>query len=583
MKLFSWLTVVILLNVIFAWATNQPQYVGENVPSGKLKSLSYAPFREEHDPFQDTFPSAKQIDEDLELLGNVTHNIRTYASVGGEVMELIPDLAKKHGLTVLQGAWLGGEEVDEPIKSAKLKAQNELEIATLIRSANEHPDVVKQVLVGNEVLLRGDLNVDELIAYIRQVKAAVKQPVSYADVWSEYMKHPQLISEVDFITIHILPYWEDEPIAVEDAPAHVERIYKQVQQKARSMGEDKPILIGESGWPSGGKQRGVAIPSVVNEAKFIRDFIKIANKNGFDYNIVEAFNQPWKAALEGIIGAKWGLYDSSRQQVFPLTGNVFENPNWIKNLAASISLLLAVIVYLRKEITELNAVRLISFLVISQIATVLFVSQLTTLWQTSYTDFQRLQTILIVGFNGAWGYFLLQRVIEILTKQTVSKTAKPLYYGLLIIITYAMIKTALLAWDGRYISFPNIVTQLQVFGLISLFAINLFSEKMPFSDRIHLTTLFDYIPRKPSHIPLVAYFLIGLSVTLIAGESYAFMLGRDFVMAHPIMSERLQTAILFSVINSQLLIWIASLGVLATPFFVSANTRKGGNSGTITP
>jgi exo-beta-1,3-glucanase (GH17 family) len=580
MKLVSWLTLVILLNVIFNWATNQPQNVGDDVPAGKLSSLSFAPFREGHDPMLERFPNAQQIEEDLALMGQVTHNIRTYASAEG-TMPLIPPLAKKYGLTMLQGGWLGSYKANTAQKSAKLKAKNDLEMAELIRSANENPDVVKRVIVGNEVLLRGDLEPEELIEYIRHVKQSVKQPVSYADVWSEYMKHPQLIREVDFITIHILPYWEDEPIAVENAPAHIERIYKQVQQEAKSMGVDKPILIGESGWPSGGKQRGEAIPSVTNEAKFIRDFIKVANKNSFDYNIVEAFNQPWKAAFEGIIGAKWGLYDSSRQQVFPLTGKVFENSLWFKNVATSIVLFVVAATFFRKKITNLNTARLLSFLVISQILAALFVSQTTTLWQTSYTDFQRLQTLLIVGFNGVWGCFLLQRVIEILTKQTPSKTAKPLYYGLLIIIIYAMVKTSILAWDGRYVMFPNIVTHTQVFGLISLFLINVFSEKMPFSNRVHLTTLFDYIPRKPSHIPLVAYFLTGLSIALLVGESYAFMVSRDFIMAHPSISERLKTAVLFTVSNAQLWIWLLSLCVLAAPFFVSSNTRKITNSGIV--
>ena len=370
--------VVILLNTIFSWATNLPQNVGDDVPSGKLNSLSFAPFRDGQDPIHGSFPSAKQLDEDLALMGQVTHSIRTYASLGGST-PLIPDLAKKHGLTILQGGWLSAT-----------KSDNTLEMAELIRVANAHPDVIKRVLVGNEVLLRGDLEPEELIEYIRAVKRAVKQPVSYADVWSMYMKYPELIKEVDFITIHILPYWEDEPISVADAPAHIERIYKQVQKEADAIAPHKPILIGESGWPSGGKQRGWSVPSVVNEAQFIRALIQVANKNGFDYNIVEAFDQPWKAALEGTIGAKWGLYDSSRQQVFPLTGKVVENPTWCKTLAAATILLLAIVTIFRKELTGLNTMRLLSFFAITQILATLFVSQSFTLWTTSYTDFQRL-------------------------------------------------------------------------------------------------------------------------------------------------------------------------------------------------
>jgi exo-beta-1,3-glucanase (GH17 family) len=573
MKLFSWLAVVILLNIIFSWTTNLPQNIGDDVPAGKLKSLSYAPFRDGHDPMLEIFPNEKQLDEDLALMGQVTHNIRTYASAEG-TMPLIPDLAKKHGLTMLQGSWLGASKGDDAIKTAKLKAKNELEIAELIRSANEHPDVVKRVLVGNEVLLRGDLEPEELIDYIRQVKRAVKQPVSYADVWSMYMKYPELIKEVDFITIHILPYWEDEPISVTDAPAHIERIYKQVKKEADSIAPNKPILIGESGWPSGGKQRGLSVPSVLNEAQFIRAFIKVATDNNFDYNIVEAFDQPWKAAFEGTIGAKWGLYDSSRQQVFPLTGKVLENSRWCKIFAGTTVLFVTIIAIFRKELVGLDTIRLISFLAITQLLSMLFVSQATTLWTTSYMDFQRFQTLFILSFNMMFAGFMLQRIIAVLTKQTPApKLAKRLYYCLLAIVIFGLYKTVILAWNGRYVDFPTVVTQIMVMSLIAMVAINRFIEKMPLVNCVNLTALLGYIPSKPTCLKRVSYWLIGVSIALLIGESYSFMVSRDFIMAYPSIVNRLATAILFTFVNTQLLLWLASLTVLAIPFFISGNTN----------
>ncbi len=559
MKLFSWLTLIILLNSAFSYFTNLPQNVGDDVPAGKLNSLSFAPFRDGQDPMLGIFPNEKHLDEDLALMGQVTHNIRTYASAEG-TMPLIPDLARKHGLTMLQGAWLGA-----------LKADNDIEIAELIRSANAHPDVVKRVIVGNEVLLRGDLEPEELIEYIRQVKRAVKQPVSYADVWSMYMKYPELIKEVDFITIHILPYWEDEPIAVADAPAHIERIYKQVQHEANTLAPNKPILIGESGWPSGGKQRGWSVPSVANEAQFIRALIKVANENGFDYNIVEAFNQPWKAAFEGVIGANWGLYDSSRQQVFPLTGKIYENPNWYKTLAAGTVLFLSIIVLFRKTLINLSTVRLLSFLIITQVLATLFVSQITTLWLSSYTDFQRLQTLFVLSFNVLLVSFALQRIIAVLNAQTTaSELSKRLYYCVLVVITFALYKTAILAWDGRYVTFPTIITQLTVVSLIALAAINCFVEKIHVTRGLTLTALLGYVPRKPSHLKRVSVWLVALSIALLIGETYSFMVSRDFIMAYPSILNRLAKAILFTLTNGQLLVWLASLGVLAVPFYVSA-------------
>ncbi|MGZ8137466.1 MAG: glycoside hydrolase family 17 protein, partial [Methylococcaceae bacterium] len=312
MKTASFVVLVILLNGLFGWLNNRPQTVGQDVPEGKLNSLSFAPYWEGQNPFDEIYPTPEQIDSDLRLLAEKTHTIRTYASAEGN-MPAIPDLARKYGVKMIQGAWLGG-----------IDRSNNKEIQELIRAANAYPDVIKRVIVGNEVLLRGDLESDQLINYIRTVKKAVKQPVSYADVWSMYMKHPELIKEVDFVTIHILPYWEDEPIAVEQAPAHIERIYKHVREEADAIAPGKAILIGESGWPSQGRQRGWSVPGVVNEAKFIRGLIKVANENGFDVNIVEAINQSWKSALEGVVGANWGLFSADRKEVFPLTGQVQE-------------------------------------------------------------------------------------------------------------------------------------------------------------------------------------------------------------------------------------------------------------------
>ncbi|TAL48735.1 MAG: exo-beta-1,3-glucanase, partial [Methylovulum sp.] len=389
MKILSTATLIILLSGLFGWLSNLPQDAGEDVPEGKLNSLSFAPFREGQGPMDAIFPTPEQIDADLRLMGEKTHSIRTYASAEG-TMPVIPALARKYGLTMIQGAWLGG-----------VKTGNKLEVDELIRSANANPDVIKRVIVGNEVLLRGDLPPEELINYIREVKKAVKQPVSYADVWSMYMKYPELIKEVDFITIHILPYWEDEPIAVDDAPAHIERIYKHVQQEADSIAPHKPILIGESGWPSAGKQRGWAVPGVVNEAKFIRGLIKVANANGFDYNIVEAINQSWKSELEGVVGANWGLFSVDRKEVFPLTGKVYENPDWYKGLLVSIALFLAAVAIFRKPLQNLPAIPMAGFLVCLQVLAVLWVSQAEFLWYTSYSDWQRLFTAIITGLNAA--------------------------------------------------------------------------------------------------------------------------------------------------------------------------------------
>lgn len=556
MKRFSWLIFLILLNGLFFWALNLPQDVGADVPAGKLNSLSFAPFRMGQDPMLGLFPSTEELDEDLALMGQVTRNIRTYSSAEGN-MALIPDLAKKHGLTLLQGAWLGA-----------VKADNDAEIAALIRSANEHPDVVKRVLVGNEVLLRQDLPVEALIASIRQVKSAVKQPVSYADVWSIYLKYPQLMKEVDFITIHILPYWEDEPISVAQAPAHVERIVHQVQQLVSETAPGKPILIGESGWPSAGKQRGRAVPSVVNEARFMREFIALANKNGLDYNIVEAFNQPWKAAFEGVIGANWGLYDDERRPVFSLTGRVQENPAWLHTVLAQTGVFLLIVLGARKQLTGLRTRRTVHFFVVAQILSGLFVAQLRSLWQTSYTHWQQTQTVLIILFS-VWLIFLIvQRMLILLNEKVRSpKNSQYLYYSLLGVVAFALIKTLILTVDGRYIVFPTAVVQVMVAGVLALASVNVLFGKMTILRSFQWQALLGYTLENKPLCTHITYIFIGAWVALLIGETVAFMVGRDLIIAYPQFGERLMTASGFTLCNGQLQCWGLSLLILGLPFY----------------
>ncbi len=558
MKIISFAVLIIVLNSLGTWLNNLPQDVGADVPEGKLNSLSFAPFREGQGPMLEIFPTPEQIEEDLKLMSQKTHNIRTYASSEGST-PAIPELAGKHGLTMIQGAWLNA-----------LPDKNKIEINELIRSANAHPDVVRRVIVGNEVLLRGELPAEKLIKYIREVKRAVKQPVSYADVWSMYMKYPELIKEVDFITIHILPYWEDRPISVEEAPEHIKRIVQNVRQEANTISPNKPILIGESGWPAAGRQRGWAVPGVVNEAKFIRAFIKVANDNGFDYNIVEAFNQSWKSVLEGVVGANWGLYSVDRQEVFPLTGKVYENPKWSKSLVASIIIFLIITLRYWQSLQNLSSVRLLIFLAFLQLLSVLLVSQMETLWYTSYDSLQRLQTLVIVSLNMLLGGLLIRRAYMLSTNHEASAKLSDFLCALYLVCSlFALYQTYQMALNGRYLSFPTVITSIPVFGLIGLMIMRTISDSHWTWQAMGISQLLGDSSPKIWQNKIVGWALLLMGLVLIAGETNAFMISRDLIAEQPDDSARLWVSLKFTLTNCQLLVWLASLTVLAVPLLIS--------------
>ncbi|BAS00634.1 hypothetical protein [Blastochloris viridis] len=291
----------------------------------KLYCVSYAPFRGTQTPLDRTLLIPReQIEQDLARLAKVTDCVRTYATELG--LAAVPEVAAKLGLKVLQGLWLGSDPV-----------RNAAEIETVVKLANEHRDTIRGVVVGNEVLLRGEMSDVDLAATIRTVKAQVPVPVTYADVWEFWLRYRGLASAVDFITIHILPYWEDVPVSVDDAGRHI----NEIESKVAATFPGREILIGEAGWPSAGRMREGALPSPANQARLIHDLLALAKRDGYRVNVIEAFDQPWKRQLEGTVGGHWGLFDAtSREAKFALGEPVSNRPFWLWQAIAGVVLVL---------------------------------------------------------------------------------------------------------------------------------------------------------------------------------------------------------------------------------------------------
>ncbi len=275
---------------------------------GEVGGLAFSPYHRGESPENNQTPTDAEIRQDLRIASHVTHQIRTYTVAGG--MAAIPALAEPYGLKVTLGAWL----------DRKLPG-DEAEVRRLIATANANPDV-QRVLVGNEVLLRDDLKPGQLIAYIEQVKAGVHVPVSTAEPWHVWLKYPALANSVDYITVHLLPYWEGVPVkqALHEVMARYDELHRAYP--------NKKIVIGEVGWPSNGVAVGGAVASRVNQAYFLRSFFRLAHARGLDYFVMEAFDQPWKTSFEGRVAGYWGMYDLDRHAKWAMTGPVTESPNW---------------------------------------------------------------------------------------------------------------------------------------------------------------------------------------------------------------------------------------------------------------
>lgn len=336
-KIALFYTVMFVTLGLFWFWMAKPSSLPTLDPNVKLQCLSYAPFGKDESPMdfdKGLKLSSARIDKDLELLAKYTGCIRTYSTLG---LEMIPELARKHGLKMWLGAWVSADA-----------ALTQKEIAAMIALAKQNADIIETVVVGNEALLRREVSSAQLISYIQHVKKELPMlAVTYADVWEFWNQHPDVAPSVDRVTIHILPYWEDKPIGVDKALLHVKAIREEMMHKI----PDKEIIIGETGWPSVGRMRERALPSSVNQAIFTREFVKMAEENGWKYNFIEAFDQPWKRVSEGAVGGYWGLFDADRVDKHVLHGFVsnFTNALWL--FMGSFALSLVGLMYLFREET----------------------------------------------------------------------------------------------------------------------------------------------------------------------------------------------------------------------------------------
>jgi hypothetical protein len=170
--------------------------------------------------------------------------------------------------------------------------------------------------------LRDELTPAQLAVLIRRVAAATHMPVTYADVWGRWIDHKALARDVDFVTVHILPYWDDDPVGIDHVIGYVDRLYSELQREFPG----KPLFVGETGWPSAGRPRGAAEPGRRQQARYLREFTVLAARRGFDFNVIEAFDQAWKIPHEGTVGGHWGLHDREARPKFDWTGPLVESP-----------------------------------------------------------------------------------------------------------------------------------------------------------------------------------------------------------------------------------------------------------------
>jgi exo-beta-1,3-glucanase (GH17 family)/cellulose synthase/poly-beta-1,6-N-acetylglucosamine synthase-like glycosyltransferase len=341
-----------------------------------IKGFAYSGFQKNQSPLQRVFPSSAELANDLKLLKPLTNKIRIYDSLQNtEVMAL----AERYNMKVTAGAWLDGDV-----------NANRRQIDALKVQINTYSNI-ERAIVGNEVLLRTDLTVEQLIDYLDEMRAETDLPISTAEPWHVWIKNPELVKHVSFIAVHLLPYHEGVPI--EQALNYAKQRYQELLTKYPR----KKIVISEIGWPSNGPTIEGAVASQVNQAKFVREFLALSTQQDFDYYLIEAFDQPWKTEIEGWGGPYWGMFDADRVQKYSLQGAVPEDERWvIKALWSSlIAFIPILIIAYRFRHWRLGGRLSLAILIQVSITTLVVAWNLPKEYYYSITDFSVLIALLL--------------------------------------------------------------------------------------------------------------------------------------------------------------------------------------------
>lgn len=272
---------------VSAYSIDELKALVRDILAEKIYGIAFSPYVEGQAP--GTQLSASQIYQRLSIVQPYVSLVRTFSCTEGN--ELIPQIAAGLGLKTMVGVWL-----DDDHEHNAIELNNALEVARA-----GHADVLA---IGNEVLLRNEMSEAELIGYIERARqGAPGVTIGYVDAYFKFVAHPQVSDACDVILANCYPFWEG--IAAEHSLIYMKEMYR----LAASAAKGKPVIISETGWPNIGTSERNAVPSFANAIRYFINAYQWADEEEIDIIYFSAFDEAWKIASEGDVGAYWGLWD----------------------------------------------------------------------------------------------------------------------------------------------------------------------------------------------------------------------------------------------------------------------------------
>ena len=308
-------------------------------------AMSYGGYRNAN---HDIEPTVDELKDDMRILSaigvKVLRTYKVHLPHASNVLKAISEIKKEDPsfeMYVMLGAWINCKDAftDKVPDHSQDNELNAIEIGKAVSLANQYPDIVKVIAVGNEAMVTWQAQyyvqpwiILKWVNHLQKLKMHNELPkdlwITSSDNFASWgggdgSYHVEdlnkLIKAVDFISMHTYPmhdthynsnFWgvlkdENTLTDIEKIDAAMVRSlnyaisqYKSVSNYIKSIGVDKPIHIGETGWASFCNNfygaNGSKATDEYKEAKFhdlIRDW---TNKNNISCFYFEGFDEPWK-------------------------------------------------------------------------------------------------------------------------------------------------------------------------------------------------------------------------------------------------------------------------------------------------
>lgn len=314
------------------------------------QAISYGGYRKKS---RDSQPTIPQLKEDMKILSAMgvkvirTYNVQPKLPHASNILKAITELKKEDDnfeMYVMLGAWIDCLNAwTDRVPNHNVESPNNAgEIDRAVALANQYPEIVKVIAVGNEAMVKWATSYyvqpEVILKWVNHLQDLKAEGKLSKDLWitssddfaswggAEDQYHVKtledLVKAVDYISMHTYPYHNTHynpefwhvpnahkgmpditkiEMAMERAIKFSQKQYDSVASYMKSLGVKKPIHIGETGWASVSSDlygdNGSRATDEYKQGLFHQKMRAWTNRAGISCFYFEAFNEQWKDAL----------------------------------------------------------------------------------------------------------------------------------------------------------------------------------------------------------------------------------------------------------------------------------------------